>query len=404
MNILYICDEYPPGRHGGIGTAVQLLARAMVQRGHTVVVAGFYDWGYGGDDHFTDEGVIVYRFRRVLSAAFFERQYESLPVKILHKLLKVFGVLEWDIMRRLPRYRVFLQSLIQHYKIDIVEMPDYQDYMRFCNTVVPFPMPMDIPVIVKLHGCHTYLAREAGHKAPGHVWKMEYDILHHAAAVISVSRYTAGKVATYFEYDRNIKVIHNGIDATKGHVHAEQGISVVFTGSMVATKGIYQLMKAWNIVHQQMPGAVLTVLGKGPVEKVSAELSAEAKNSVHFEGHVSHDVLFDKLAAAKIAVFPSYAECFSLAPMEAMICGTAVVYTKRTSGPELIHDGENGLLVDPDNVEELAGAILRLLQDETLRNRIAAKGEETVKTQFDIRVIAQQHETFYTEVLNEQPD
>jgi len=74
MNILYICDEYPPGKHGGIGTAVQLLARTMVQRGHNVVVAGFYDWGYGGDDHFEDQGVLVYRFRRVLSSKFFEKQ------------------------------------------------------------------------------------------------------------------------------------------------------------------------------------------------------------------------------------------------------------------------------------------------------------------------------------------
>jgi glycogen synthase len=47
MNILFICDEYPPGRHGGIGTVVQLTARALVSQGHNVVVAGFYDWAYG---------------------------------------------------------------------------------------------------------------------------------------------------------------------------------------------------------------------------------------------------------------------------------------------------------------------------------------------------------------------
>jgi len=311
------------------------------------------------------------------------------------------GVLEWDIIRRLPKYRLFLQALVQHYKIDIVEMPDYQDYMRFCHTVVPVPVPADVPVVVKLHGCHTYLAREAGKESADYIWKMEYDLLHAANSIVSVSRYTANKVAQYFEYTRPIEVIHNGIDTTTARLHTGQKNQVVFTGSLVATKGAYQLMKAWNIVHSQAPGAVLVMLGKGPAEKLRHELTETAKDSVRFEGHVSRDVLLGELAAAKLAVFPSYAECFSLAPMEAMACGTAVVYTKRTSGPELIHDGENGLLTDPDNVEELAGAILKLLKDDQLRERIAAAGEQTVKAAFDIQVIAQQHEVFYNNVLKQ---
>jgi len=399
MNILYLCDEYPPGRHGGIGTAVQLLARTMVQRGHTVVVAGFYDCGYGGDDHFEDEGVIVYRFRRMLASKFFERQPDSFMAKAVHKLLKISGVLEWDIMRRLPKYRVFLQSLVQHYKIDIVEMPDYNDYIRFCHTVVPFPMPADVPVIVKLHGNHTYFTREAGQKEPDYIWKMEYDILHQAAAVVSVSRYTAAKTAAYFNYDRVIEVIHNGVDTAKRHRHAAQDGSVVFTGSLTGKKGVFQLMKAWNIVHRQLPDAVLTMLGKGPVEKLRHELADEARDSVRFEGHVSREVLLDKLAAAKLAVFPSLAETFGLAAAEAMSCGTAVIYTTRTSGPELITDGADGLLVDPANVDELAAAMIRLLKDDALRNRIAAGGEQTARSKFDIRVIAQQHETFYAGVV-----
>jgi len=68
VNILYLCDEYPPGRHGGIGTAVRLLARQVAAQGHNVVVAGFYDWGYGGEDEFIDGQVKVYRFRRGLAS------------------------------------------------------------------------------------------------------------------------------------------------------------------------------------------------------------------------------------------------------------------------------------------------------------------------------------------------
>ena len=63
MNILYLCDEYPPGQHGGIGTSVRSMARELVKQGHRVVVAGLYSPGYGGADEFVDNGVKVYRFQ-----------------------------------------------------------------------------------------------------------------------------------------------------------------------------------------------------------------------------------------------------------------------------------------------------------------------------------------------------
>ena len=121
MNILFLCDEYPPGRHGGIGTAVQLLARQMVKMGHQVVVAGFYDWGYGGEDVFDDNGVKVYRFRRGLASNIF-RKVDSFFVRGIYRLLTKLGTLEWDIRRSLKKYHVFLEELIEQYKIDLVEM------------------------------------------------------------------------------------------------------------------------------------------------------------------------------------------------------------------------------------------------------------------------------------------
>ena len=63
MTILYICNEYPPGKMGGIGSITQTLARAMVNAGHTVLVAGLYLPGYGEADHETDHGVKVWRKR-----------------------------------------------------------------------------------------------------------------------------------------------------------------------------------------------------------------------------------------------------------------------------------------------------------------------------------------------------
>src|SRR5690348_16969191 len=119
MNILYLCDEYPPGSHGGIGTAVKVLGVEMARKGHTVIVAGLYDWGYGGEDYFEDNGVSVYRFRMKLASKIFA-QKRSLLTRIAYRILKDTRVFEWDVKNSLEKYGTFLEALIKKYNIDIV--------------------------------------------------------------------------------------------------------------------------------------------------------------------------------------------------------------------------------------------------------------------------------------------
>lgn len=400
MNIMLLCDEYPPGKHGGIGTAVQLMARTMVQMGHTVVVAGFAYWNYGGEDKFDDEGVKVYRFRPKLALPLLEKS-NSLIVRSIFYLLKKTGLFAWDIRTSAKKYDAFLQGLIKKHNIDVAEMPDFNGYFDYVNSEISFPKPKGIPVIVNLHGTHTYFLREAGEEAPTLIKKLEKERLASASAVISVSQYTATRTAEYLDYDKNIEVIYNGINIPQlaKNITKVPG-RVVFTGSLVAKKGIYQLMKAWNNVHAEIPDAELYIFGKGPVKKIKALLNNEASNSVKFMGHVSRDELFEHLAMSEVAVFPSYAECFALAPMEAMAVGTAVLYSTRTSGPELIADGINGKLANPDNIDSISSILITLLTDSVLCAELAANGQKLVHENFSIKHISQQHVAFYQKQID----
>jgi len=399
MNILYLCDEYPPGKHGGIGTYVRLIARQMVKLGHKVIVAGLYGPGYDGANESNDEGVMVYRFRRGFNFRFLSDE-TSLRSRIGTRLLKDSGLLQQDIKKSLAIYKDKLEQLIIEHKIDIIEMPDYNDYMRFCSSFVPFPA-LSVPVVVKMNGSMTYFAREANLQVPAHVVKMEQAILNQAAAVSSASRYTAYKSSAYLSYNKAIEVLYNGIqtDLTARNV-LKNPKQVIFTGTLVAKKGIYQLAKAWNIVCKSMPGARLLVLGKGSQQKVIAQLTDEVKASVSFMGHVSAGELYDHLAASAISIFPSYAEAFALAPLEAMACGTAVINSNRTSGPELIDDRVNGLLINPDDVDQIAKAILYLLNNPDVCTGLAKVGNEKVKEQFEISKVAAKTLQFYEKVLN----
>ncbi len=394
MNILYLCDEYPPGRHGGIGTAVQTLAREMVRQGHTVVVAGFYDWGYGGEDEFEDEGVKVYRFRRKLSAKFLG-DLRSLPVRIVYKLLTVSGLFEWDIKTSLKKYEHFLRGLVQKYHIDIAEVPDYIDYLRFCKSYLPFPV-LPVPVVVRLHGSLTYFAKEAGNEVPEYIYRTDKALLEQATAVCSVSKYTAARTVEYFNYSQQIQVIYNGIEIGK-YALAKHKIKnkVVFSGTLIEKKGIYQLVKAWNRVVSVIPLAELYIYGKGPIKKIQSLLESHAIEKVKFMGHVSRQELLQSLAEANLAVFPSFAETFGLAAIEAMVCSTAVVFTTKTSGPEIIDDKVNGLLANPEDVNELANAIIYLLQNVDICNLYAERGRKKVEEEFNISTCARKMASYY---------
>src|SRR5690625_7674160 len=84
MNILFICDEYPPGMNGGIGTMVQVLSRELVKQGHQVTVIGLYPYYYGQKDYEVDQGVEVYRMRYGINFGrkhknFFHKAFGRMP-------------------------------------------------------------------------------------------------------------------------------------------------------------------------------------------------------------------------------------------------------------------------------------------------------------------------------------
>ncbi len=403
MNILYLCDEYPPGRHGGIGTVVQMLAKELVQQGHNVVVAGFYDWGYGGDDEFDDNGVKVYRFRRVLASGMFARQ-DKLLIRGIYKLLRRSGVFQWDIKHSLGRYKDFLEALITRHSIDIIEMPDYNDYIRFCKQTVPFPK-MSVPVVVKLHGSLTYIGRNNGQAVPGYVAATERQILQQADAVCAVSKYRAEKAIEFGEYNGRIDVVYNGInvqDIEPGQPSSARINRVVYTGALSENKGIFNLARAWNIVNSRFPDARLIILGKGPVDRVRTLIDPRYHKNVDFRGHVDRHTLLNTLKSSTIAVFPSLTESFALAPMEAMMCGTAVVYTTRSSGPELISHNENGILADPTDVGNIADSICYLYQNQDICSKIAQAGKERIISEFDITVVAKKNIAYYKSVVEKK--
>lgn len=404
MNILFICDEYPPGKNGGIGSMTRTLARGMAAAGHQVFVAGLYTPGYGQKDYEEDEGVRVWRRRFGLDIGLIRNNY-SLTDTLMLLTLRKSGLLRLDATRSAQRFHSFILELIEKFRIDIVEWPDFNEYFKYLPSAFTWPS-LPVPLVIKFHGTASWFHRQMQEKADPRVFVLEKMHIGRGDALVAVSRDTADGYISFYGINKEISVLYNSIEipdpaGIRGSrsVDDRSGQTIVFSGALTRRKGIYSLMEAWNIVHRNDPTAILRVFGKGKKGVLLARLEASASDSVRFEGFVTRDKLYPALSTAAAAIFPSYAECFAIAPLEAMAFGCPVIYTRRASGPELIREGVNGLLVDPDDYRGIADAMMLLLANEGLRKTFSQNGRQTVEQRFGIGKSVADHLSFYERVI-----
>ncbi|MES2006084.1 MAG: glycosyltransferase family 4 protein [Bacteroidota bacterium] len=400
MNLLYICNEYPPGKSGGIGSATKNLATAMAGLGHKVFVAGLYMPGYGRKDYEETDGVKVWR-KRIGMDIGPAKDGDSFAGKIAYSLLKRTGLLSLSYQKGSADFFAFIQSLIHDNAIDLVEWPDFNEWFSLVHDVSAIPV-IPVPLLVKLHGNNSYTQHQTGRPFNEKEYATEKAHILGADALVAVSKHTAIQYALFYGLAKEIPVLYNPILCNLQEPNrAAMRSGIVFAGSLTQFKGVYNLLLAWNHVHQNYPDCQLRLYGKGRPEKFRHLLTNEAAKTVHFMGHVTQRELQTVFSSAAAAVFPSFSECFSMTPMETMSCGCPVIYTERSSGPELIENGINGLLVNPGDPAAIADAIVRLLSDEVLRETLGNKGRETVNQRFSIQKSAADHLLLYQKLVDQ---
>jgi glycosyltransferase involved in cell wall biosynthesis len=377
VRIAYVCHEYPPADHGGIGTVTQTMARALVARGYQVSVIGVCPPAWITTEVEEDQGVRVWRLPR--------RSHRLGWVGARHELF-----------RRLSRWA-------RRGEVELIEVPDWQGW------AAGWPR-LPVPVVARLHGSVTYFAGELGRRPPTSSFWLERASLRRADFWSPVSRYTARRTLEAFRLPSpRGAVLYNPVPAVPlSQADGRFPNRVVFAGTLTPRKGVVSLFKAWPTVLYQYPEAELHVYGRdarmGRVSGrwyLSALLRDGESGSVHFYGQVPHDQVLAAFGTARLAVLPSYAEAFALAPAEAMACGCPTVYSRRGAGTELIENGRDGILVDPDRPAEIADAIIRLLSNDALAANLGTAGSERIKKQFALDRLLPQHEAFYQRCLTE---
>ncbi len=197
-------------------------------------------------------------------------------------------------------------------------------------------------------------------------------ILARSAAVIAVSdavgRHLDGRVDP-----RLLRIVPNGVDheLIRPTPRPTAGPPViVFVGRLIANKGPATLLRALGRLHRQAVGFRCVVLGDGPLRR---ELEAEVDRGglravVEFKGTVTDVASY--LATADIFVRPSSTEGMSLALLEAMAAGLAVVVSDIPANASVVEDGQNGLLVPVGDDDTLASRLRAVLAEPGVRRRL----------------------------------
>ena len=210
----------------------------------------------------------------------------------------------------------------------------------------------------------------------------------------------AGKVA----------LVRNGIDlALKppgdlGIKRQQLGLTagdvlLVTVGRMAPIKNYSVLLQALAISAAEAPGLKLAMVGDGP-ERAKLEADAERlglAGRVSFLGE-RNDVS-DWLAIAHIFVLPSLYEGISIALLEAMAAGLPAVVSRVGGNPEVVVDGQTGLIVESGDAAGLARALVELAGDETRRRRMGLAARARVEAEFDLAKAVRRHEEIYLEAL-----
>jgi glycosyltransferase involved in cell wall biosynthesis len=243
-----------------------------------------------------------------------------------------------------------------------------------------------------------------------HLCFFEWYAYTNAQKVFAVSNYAkAHVIANLGLRAEKIVVVYNGIASEFFAVRRENipadGIKLFAYGRLEPQKGIDILLKSLALVLNSLKRnqkVHLTIAGSGPYQEEYEKLAENlgVSQNVSFIGWSGLAQLTQLLSEASLCVLPSRVESFGLTVGEAMAAGVPTISTNTSSIPEIITDGETGLLVPPEDPDALAERILYAINNPSEMNKVAYAGREKIRECFTWERIAEKYCATYGSLLN----
>jgi len=198
-----------------------------------------------------------------------------------------------------------------------------------------------------------------------------------------------------------VEQIPNGVDTNHFKPFSSSGNqkNITFIGRLDHMKGVQVLLDAFKTLKEDGVTAHLTIIGDGPDRDKLQNLSRDAgvNDSISFCGAVEDIIPY--LQKSALFVLPSLSEGLSNVLLEAMACGLPIVATRVGGNIDLIRDGENGILVETENSNQLSEAMKKILQDKALAKKLGSEARKTVEQRFSLISIADRYLSLYQKLI-----
>ena len=346
LRIVIGCDTFPPDINGAARFA-ERLAGGLARHGHDVhIIAPAFDKNYGTfiENH-DGSNMTVHRIKsyKVL-------QHETLryvwPFTLKRKTDRILETLKPD--------AVHIQSHLVMGRFLSLSAKQQGIRLLATNHIMPENLIKYSVIIPK------WLEKPVMRLA----WKDAGHILKRANFITTPTRRAANLLEDAAGV-KNVLAISCGIDASRfanATPTSNKPPRVLFLGRLDYEKHIHNLLKAVAKLPAEL-GIQVEIVGNGGERDSLKALAAELgiADQVEFKGHISEEELPKAYERATVFAMPSIAELQSIATMEAMASGRPVVAANAMALPHLVHNGDNGYLFEPDDVDDFADKLSRVL-------------------------------------------
>lgn len=344
LSICMVSDDFLPAMTG-VGTHLKLVAPELVRRGHRVCVITTRRKGEPALEQW--EGVTIHRVFTAKAYGF----YQGLPS--VATVRAIFEREKPDLVHH--HYVGFMMRQVCRVA-ESLQLRQVSTY-HFGAEVLTQPLPM--------------------RPFRGLIRRLMVDFNNRFDLVIAPSKNLALQISRD-GVRTPVRYITNPVQRPTADVlPAERtpGFTVLYAGRLGPEKNIGYLIKAFAALLKSVPQAILWIAGRGPegpaLERLCAQLGVSDR--VQFLGFLDHATLARYYAACDVFVLPSLQEAQPLVAMEAMWFGRPVIVTRAiVAAEEMVEEGRNGYIVDPDSVDDLTARLRTLAAEPATR---AAQGE-----------------------------
>lgn len=271
--------------------------------------------------------------------------------------------------------------------------------------LLPFAQEAGVPLVCSFRGKDTVVQSKDAYN------KELLKLFESGTNFFPVCQHLADRIIDLGCPPEKVRVLYGGIDLDKFQYIAPQEskehINILSVGRLVEKKGHHILLQAYAKVREKYPNTSLTIIGEGYYKDYLEKLAQQLKlgNSFTLYNHIQYDQVADHMKKADLFVAASLTgkdgdlEGIPNTLKEAMATGRPVISTYHAGIPELVTNKHNGILVQENNIDELAQALEYMLEKREDWKKYSKNARNTIETKFNLQTQLLTQSMFYNQIL-----